>query len=120
VRVTIVLNMEVGHWGRPYSEAAYQDGDAVQAVFAFDAPQEVAAAGAEAACEFAFAVCNSYPQEAFGVAREHLELVAAYRKRRNRSLSVGDVVVVGEVAYCCDRFGWQRLERPPVLEGAAG
>lgn len=30
-----------------------------------------------------------------------------YRDNGNRSLSVGDVVVVGEVAYACARFGWK-------------
>jgi hypothetical protein len=29
-----------------------------------------------------------------------------YRNHRNRSLSVGDVVVVGEQAWGVDRFGW--------------
>lgn len=29
-----------------------------------------------------------------------------YRKEHHRSLSVGDVVVIGEQAFCCDRAGW--------------
>lgn len=32
-----------------------------------------------------------------------------YRQRRNRSLSVGDVVVIGEQAWACDSFGWTRV-----------
>ena len=32
-----------------------------------------------------------------------------YRRRRNRSLSVGDVVVVGEVAYACESVGWKAV-----------
>ena len=30
-----------------------------------------------------------------------------YRAKGMRSLSVGDVVVVGELAYACDRVGWK-------------
>lgn len=32
-----------------------------------------------------------------------------YRRDRNRSLSVGDVVVVGESAYACASVGWQSV-----------
>lgn len=31
----------------------------------------------------------------------------SYRAERNRSLSVGDVVVVGELAYACQSVGWK-------------
>lgn len=30
-----------------------------------------------------------------------------YRRRRNRSLSVGDVVVLGEQAWACESVGWR-------------
>jgi hypothetical protein len=32
-----------------------------------------------------------------------------YRRRRNRSLSVGDVVAIGEQAWAVDRFGWTSI-----------
>jgi hypothetical protein len=32
-----------------------------------------------------------------------------YREYRNRSLSVGDVVVVGESAYSCESAGWKSI-----------
>lgn len=35
-----------------------------------------------------------------------------YRAKRNRSLSVGDVVVVGEAAYAVARLGWQSVSLP--------
>lgn len=35
------------------------------------------------------------------------EWAKEYRARRNRSLSVGDVVVVGEQAYACEPVGWK-------------
>lgn len=34
------------------------------------------------------------------------DLATAYRARRNRSLSVGDVVTVDGTPYACQRFGW--------------
>ncbi|UOW93377.1 hypothetical protein SEA_LABELLE_51 [Mycobacterium phage Labelle] len=33
----------------------------------------------------------------------------AYRAKLLRSLSVGDVVVVGETAWACESIGWKRL-----------
>ena len=32
-----------------------------------------------------------------------------YRIDRNRSLSVGDVVMVGETAYACESIGWKAV-----------
>lgn len=40
------------------------------------------------------------------------EWAVEYRDKRHRSLSVGDVVVVGEAAYACARVGWQAVTLP--------
>jgi hypothetical protein len=47
----------------------------------------------------------------------HAPWAVEYRARRNRSLSAGDVVVVGEQAFACNRVGWQpvRLAGEQVL-----
>lgn len=37
------------------------------------------------------------------------EWARRYRAERNRSLSVGDVVVVGETAWVVARFGWDQI-----------
>lgn len=37
-----------------------------------------------------------------------------YRAKRLRSLSVGDVVVVGERAYACAALGWDPIAGPPA------
>lgn len=37
------------------------------------------------------------------------EWAKEYRANRNRSLSVGDVVVVGELAYSCESVGWKAV-----------
>lgn len=36
----------------------------------------------------------------------------AYRARGNRSLSVGDVVRIGENRFACASFGWKQIEEP--------
>lgn len=36
-------------------------------------------------------------------------MAQAYRDKMLRSLSVGDVVVVGESAWSCDRYGWTKI-----------
>jgi hypothetical protein len=42
--------------------------------------------------------------------------VRRYRNARNRSLSVGDVVVIDGRAYACARFGWDRIDNfDPVI-----
>ena len=42
------------------------------------------------------------------------EWAQAYRQARMRSLSVGDVVVVGEVAYACASVGWEPVSLQAV------
>lgn len=39
----------------------------------------------------------------------------AYRKAGHRSLSVGDMVLVGETAVACGRFGWDIVALPDQL-----
>ncbi len=43
-------------------------------------------------------------------------LARAYRAGKNRSLSVGDVVVVDGVANTCDSFGWTPLDAVPDVD----
>lgn len=40
-----------------------------------------------------------------------------YRRNHNRSLSVGDVVTVGELAYAVGSVGWQRVTTDDLLDG---
>lgn len=77
---------------------------------------EVEAGSHVEAAEVAFAVCNSYPDEmhAGGV---YLDVVKRYRNGGNRSLSVGDLVMVSCVdspsgddgRYGCARAGFIRF-----------
>jgi hypothetical protein len=47
--------------------------------------------------------------EQLNIDEPRAEWALDYRARRNRSLSVGDVVVVGEQAFACDRVGWSPI-----------
>lgn len=44
--------------------------------------------------------------QAFNVGTDADSVVARYRAAGNRSLSVGDVVQIGEYKFRCDRIGW--------------
>jgi hypothetical protein len=54
----------------------------------------------------------------FNVGENHNPVVRRYRAAENRSLSVGDVVVVDGRAYGVGRFGWDTLEKftPTTIE----
>jgi hypothetical protein len=64
-----------------------------------------------AACELAFAICNSSPDELF-CPQEFAPVVADYRARRLRSLSVGDTVALTKDGvtrhYRVASFGFER------------
>jgi hypothetical protein len=74
---------------------------------------EAEAINAEDACEVAFAVCNSYPDE-LHCPNVFIDAVERYRNDKNRSLSVGDIVRIYDgltwVLYSCERAGWKQRE----------
>ena len=58
--------------------------------------------------EQAFFAFNVGDDPLFG---EPLAVAVEYRAKRNRSLSVGDVVAVDRRLYACASFGWSRVMR---------
>jgi len=56
-------------------------------------------------CETVFEICNSYPQE-IHCDPKYIGQVSHYRDEQNRSLSVGDVVQIGEAAFHVDPSGF--------------
>jgi hypothetical protein len=76
----------------------YQPGDPVVRVFAY---QTDPGRPAEEIADEAFAIFNDHPTDAAGA-----ELACAYYGRRLRSLSVGDLVSVGEAGLAVGRVGW--------------
>ena len=79
--------------------------------------QELPAESHTEAANIAFAVCNSYPEEMHIDAHEYGEAVRQYRKEGNRSLSVGDALLIKQVGqaspddgrYGCASLGWERF-----------
>jgi len=61
---------------------------------------------AEVVAEVCFHRYNAPPEFLDGEDRADME---AYRAKRLRSLSVGDVVIVGETAYACRGFGFEAV-----------
>jgi len=76
----------------------YQPGHPMVRVFAYQA--DPGGRSLEAVAEEAFAICNGHPRDAGGE-----ELSRRYYARVLRSLSAGDIVVVGEVPLAVGR-GW--------------
>lgn len=81
----------------------YKPGDALGEPFTY----ESSITDALAACEAAFMIFNMDLDMLRG---RSLEIATAYRERRMRSLSVGDIVKVDGVAYACDSFGFRKVE----------
>jgi hypothetical protein len=93
----------------------YEAGDALVRVFDLS----VSATGVEAACEVVFAITNSYPGELF-CEPTYADVVAEYRAAGLRSLSVGDVLIIGDqtgvnTAWACAPAGFDQLDSVPTF-----
>jgi hypothetical protein len=107
ITVTIWHNVVFDDQGRHTAMLhGYQPGDPMVRVFAYQASP---GRPAEEIAEEAFAIFNDHPTDA-----ARAELACAYYGRRLRSLSVGDVVAVGEVPLAVASAGWK-----PVTGGFA-
>ncbi|NUT99186.1 MAG: hypothetical protein HOY78_44995 [Saccharothrix sp.] len=62
--------------------------------------------------EAAFQLCNVGDDPEFG--RPDPRAIG-YRRRGNRSLSIGDIVAVDGRFYACQRIGWRRIAEPPQV-----
>jgi len=102
VTVTIWHNIAVDAHGRHTAMLdGYQPGDPVVAVFTYQA--DPAGRTAEEIADEAYDIFNDHPRNPEGeeLARRY------YRHRLLRSLSIGDVVVIGEAALAAGRAaGW--------------
>jgi hypothetical protein len=100
ITVTIWHNVAVDAQGRPTGMLeGYQPGDPVVRVFTY--PADPAGRTPEQIAEEAFAIGNGHPGDARGE-----DLARRYYERQLRSLSVGDVVAVGETGLAVGRAGW--------------
>jgi hypothetical protein len=82
----------------------YRPGDPMVRVFTYEADP---AGGPEAVAEDAFGMFNGHPRCA-----SDADLARAYYQRELRSLSKGDIVVVGEVPLAVASAGWDRVTGP--------
>lgn len=109
MRVDIVLSQDLAA-----TCAGYRADVPYTLVSTFD----VDANDVEAACEIAHSVCTSYPNDMHCPQRYWLA-VRRYRRRRNRSLAVGDVVVVHGAQgtrhfFAVEASGFRELKAPVV------
>ena len=110
ITVTIWHNVAVDGQGHHTGMLdGYQPGDPMVRVFTYQAdpagrlPEDIA--------EETFAICNGHPRDTRGA-----DLAEQCYQRRPRSLSVGDVVAVGEVALAVGRpAGWDPVRGSRLL-----
>jgi hypothetical protein len=102
ITVTIFHNLARDPEGRHTAFTdGYRPGDPMVRVFTYQA--EADGRSPEAMAEAAFEAFNADPDMLAGVQRD---LATRYRRRMLRSLSVGDVVAIGEAALAVGRAGW--------------
>jgi hypothetical protein len=114
--VSIWHNVTRDAGGRPAGYDGYRAADEMVRVFAYDIPAD----GRDLAgtAEDAYAIGNAAP----GLTGQAAALAARYAQRQLRSVSVGDVVVIGEAAPAVARAGWLPLPGPftPVRRAEPG
>jgi hypothetical protein len=114
--VSIWHNVTRDASGRPTGYDGYSAGDEMVRVFTYD----TAADGRDLTgiAGEAYAIGNTAP----GLAGQAAALAARYASRLLRSVSVGDVVAVGEAALAVARAGWLPLPGPftPVHRAEPG
>ncbi len=107
MRVTVYHNIARDDAGHHRGFDGYQPGHRLVAVFTCDAglldggPPELLRIAEAAFCAF-----NADPEMLAGVQRE---LATRYRRRALRSLSVGDVLRVGDTVLACDPVGFREV-----------
>lgn len=101
MKVTILHNTGPDHY------SGYKYGDPLTVVAEYD----VAAVEADIpnVLEDAFTIFNVGDDPAFTRGQPY-ELAVQYRKRGNRSLSVGDVIWLDTAAYAVDRIGFKNVK----------
>jgi hypothetical protein len=87
----------------------YDHGDALVPVFTTTTERAGGTAADMATLEEIFHLLNVGADPDFGTPDER---AVAYRRNRNRSLSVGDVVAIGQRWYACARIGWAQITEP--------
>jgi hypothetical protein len=107
MRVTVYHNVARDEAGRHLHFDGYQPGHPLVPVFTYDAllldgglPELLRIA------EAAFEAFNADPEMLQGNQRE---LAARYRDRRLRSMSVGDVLLLGGTVLACDPAGFREV-----------
>jgi hypothetical protein len=101
MKVRVFHNVQRDEDGRRAGFDGYQADHGVNLVFEYDWPES----DTDTALNRAFYLFNVGEND----------VATAYRARRLRSLSVGDVVAVGDAWFACDRAGWSPVNPPQVV-----
>jgi hypothetical protein len=114
VKVSVFHNVETDAAGRHVGFFGYRPGHALVRVFEAEVP---VGDGTEPQmlAELMFKVGNAPLEHLAGLEREMAE---SYRSRSLRSISVGDVVVIGETPLACGKTGWEPVTGTVSVTGA--
>jgi hypothetical protein len=93
--------------------SGYRPEHTVSEVFTYDVASPRTETDVNALLSKAFHLFSVGDDPAHGTPDER---AVAYRRRRNRSLSVGDIVEVGGSFYACKSRGWSVLDTAPRIE----
>lgn len=100
--VAVYVNLHPDHF------FGYQPGHPLQKVFGYEIPTT---SDAYTLADEAFAAFNA-PLELLNPT--YRAIAKAYRAAGNRSLSVGDVLRIGDTWLACAPTGWVELDQAPV------
>lgn len=100
ITVRVFHNVARDENGRMVNFVGWRPHHEMVLVFAYELPAAAKVTPQQIADE-AFAMFNGFPESDAG-----RELTERYYQRRLRSLSVGDIIMVGEAALACCNAGW--------------
>lgn len=106
VSITVFHNVTEDSLGRASGFDGFEADQTFREVIQFDQPF----VGRDETLEGVYFLCNHIPHEAFNeIEPGSQQVIDAYRSKQVRSLSVGDVIVMGESAYAVAKSGFDSV-----------
>jgi hypothetical protein len=115
MRIVVFHNIATDDVGRSEAWLGYRPGHPLVPVYVLERLEVEQSPSAVA--EMIYHLLNVGDDPQFGI--PHPDAVA-YRTAKNRSLSVGDVVLVGDEWWACASMGFERIEAPRWLAVGVG
>lgn len=107
---------------RMYFLEGYKDDDPLTLVYKLTIPehvkerasqQDTTEGAVQVMCEYAYMTLNIGHEDFAQITDEGRAEAIAYRERKNRSLSMGDVICLDGAFFACARIGWEQVRVHP-------